>query len=67
MGMDWLSLHGGLIDYERQLVTVRDPNGGIISIYRKDTRVCFAFYSSARARQCLQHGCLGYLAYVVDM
>lgn len=65
--MDWLSRFRGVINCERQLVIFRDPRGGVFIIYGEGTRVGFAFCFAVRARQCLQHGCLDYLAYVVDM
>lgn len=65
-GMDWLSRFGALIDCKNQLVTIRDPNGGVLTIYREGTMVGSSFYSAARAIHFLQHRCTGYLAYVVD-
>ena len=54
VGMDWLSRFGAVIDYERQLVTIRDPSGGVLTVYGEGTRYGLAFYSAARARQSLQ-------------
>ena len=54
MGMDWLSPFGAVIDYERQLVTIRDPSGGVLTVYGEGNRFGSAFYSDARARQSLQ-------------
>lgn len=65
-GVDWMSRFGELIDFENQLVTIRNPSGGVLTIYGVGNRVGSAFCSSTRARQCLQHACIGYLAYVVD-
>ena len=65
VGMDWLSRFGAMIDYEWQMVIVRDPSSGMLTIYGKGTRSGSALCSAARARQSLQHGCMGYLAYVV--
>lgn len=59
-GIDWL------IDCERQLVMMCDYSRGVLTIYGEGTRVGSTFCSTAKARQCLQHGCMGYLAYVVD-
>ena len=47
------------------MVTVRDPSGGVLTMYGKGTRSGSAFCFATRARQSLQHGCMGYLAYVV--
>ena len=66
VGMDWLSRFGAIIDCERQLVTIRDPSGGVLSVYGEGTRSGSAFCSAARARQCLQQGCKGFVAYVMD-
>ena len=66
VGMDWLSRFGAVIDCERQLVTIRDPRGGVLSVYGEGTRSGSAFCSAARARQCLQQGCKGFVAYVMD-
>ena len=54
VGMDWLSRFGAVIDCERQLVTIRDPSGGVLSVYGVGTCSGSAFCSAARARQCLQ-------------
>ena len=35
-------------------------------VYGEGTSVGSRFCSAARARQCIQYGCAGYLAYVVD-
>ena len=47
-------------------MVVRTPSGGELIVYGEDTRVGSGFYSAARARQYIHHGCAGYLAYVVD-
>ena len=66
VGMDWLSRFVAMIDYERQMVTIRDPSGRVLIVYSEGTRSGLAFCSAARARQSLQHGCMRYLAYVTD-
>ena len=66
VGMDWLTRFGVVINCERQLVTVRDPNGGVLMVYGEGTRSGSAFCSAARVRQCLQQGCKGFVAYVMD-
>ena len=66
VGMDWLSRFGAVIDCERQLVTIRDPTGGVLTVYGEGTRSGSAFCSNARVRQCLQQGCKGFVAYVMD-
>ena len=66
VGMDWLSRFGAVIECERQLVTIRDPSGGVLRVYGKGTRFGKAFCSTARARQSLQQGCMGFVAYVMD-
>ena len=66
VGMDWLSKFGAVIDCERQLVTMRDPSGGVLTVYGEGTRCGSAFCSAARARQSLQQGCSGFIAYVMD-
>ena len=66
VGMDWLSKFGAVIDCERQLVTIRDPSGGVLTVYGEGTRSGSAFCSAARARQSLQQGCSGFVAYVMD-
>ena len=64
--MDWLSRFGAVIDCERQMVTIREPSGGVLTMYDEGTRFGLAFCSSASARQSLQQGCMGYLACVMD-
>nr|KAJ0188349.1 hypothetical protein LSAT_V11C900476550 [Lactuca sativa] len=66
VGMDWLSRFGAVIDCERQLVTIRNPSGGVLTVYGEGTRCGSAFCSAARARQSLQQGCSGFVAYVLD-
>ena len=66
MDMDWLSQFGAMIDCENQLATIHDSSGGVLTIFGEGTRVGSIFFT-ARAKQCLQHGCMGYFAYVVDM
>lgn len=51
-----------MIDCERQLVVAQTPSGGELTLYGEVTRVD----ATARAPQYLQHGCLGFLAYVVE-
>lgn len=51
--MDWLSRFGSMIDCERQMVTIRDPSGGVIMVHCEGTRSGSAFCSAARARQTL--------------
>ena len=53
VGMDWLSRFGAIIDCERQLVTIRDPSGGVLTVYGEGTHSGSAFCSAARMRQCL--------------
>ena len=43
-----------------------NPKWGELIVYGEGTRVGSGFCSAARARQYIQHGCAGYLAYVVD-
>ena len=66
VGKDWLSRFRDLIGCERHLVTVQDSSGGVLTIYGESTRSRSTFCSAARARQSLQHRCMGFLAYVVD-
>ena len=33
VGMDWLSRFRAMIDFERQLVTIRDPSRGVLTTY----------------------------------
>ena len=54
VGMDWLSRYGAMIDCKRQLVSIRDPSRGVLSVYDEGTRSGSAFCSAARARQSLQ-------------
>lgn len=38
----------------------------MLTIYSEGTRSGSPFYSAAKARQSLQHACMGYLTYVAD-
>ena len=53
VGMDLLSRFGAVIDCERQLVTIRDPSGGVLTVYGEGSRSGSTFCSVARARQSL--------------
>lgn len=66
LGMDWLSRFGAMIHCGRQMVMIRDPSGGVLTIYGEGTRSGSAFCLAARARQSLQQGCMGFLVYVSD-
>lgn len=50
IGMDWLSRFRVLIDCKQKLVTVRDPIGGVLTIYGEGTRSGSTFCSATRAR-----------------
>ena len=54
VGMDWLSRFGAVIDFKNQLVTIRDPSGGVLTVYGEGTRSGSAFCFASRARQSLQ-------------
>ena len=47
-------------------MVVRTPSRGELVVYGEGTRMGSGFCSVARAQQYIQHGCAGYLAYVVD-
>ena len=47
-------------------MTIRDPSGGVLTVYDEGTRCGLAFCSAARARQRLQQGCSRFVAYVMD-
>ena len=54
VGMDWLSQVGSVIDCERQMMTIRDPSGGVLTLYGEGSRSGSAFCSAAKARHSLQ-------------
>ena len=54
VGMDWLSQFGALIECERQMVTIRDPSGGVLTVYGEGNRSGSTFCFVARARQSVQ-------------
>lgn len=64
--MDWLSIISAMINCERQVVVVQTLSWGELIIYGEGNKVSLTFYFATRARRYLQHGCLCYLAYVVD-
>ena len=47
-------------------MVIRTFSGGELVIYEEGTRMGSGFCSAARARQYIQHRCVGYLAYMVD-
>lgn len=66
IGMDWLSHFGAMIDCECQRVVVRTLSSREPIVYGEGTKVGSGFFSVAKARQYILHGCVGFLAYVVD-
>lgn len=66
VGMHWLRRFRVMINFERLLVVFRIPSGGETTIYGEVIKVGSPFRLVGRARKYLQHGCLVYLAYVVD-
>ena len=66
VGTDGLNMFGAMIDCEGQQVVVRTPSGGELVIFGEGTRIRSAFCSAASAQKYIQHGYMGYLAYVVD-
>ena len=66
VGMDCLSRLGAVIDCDRQLVTIRNPSGGVLTVYGEANGSGSAFCLASRARQSLQRGCKGFVAYVMD-
>ena len=66
VGMDWLSRFGTVIDCEGQIVMIQDPSGGVLTVYGEGTQCGSAFCSATRARQSLQQGYNGFVAYVMD-
>ena len=67
VGMDSLSRFGAMMDCKGQRVVVRTPSGRELVIYGEGTKLGSGFCLAVRARQYIQHGCAGYLAYAVDM
>ena len=57
--VDLLSWFGDLINCERQLVWVRTPSGGELSIWGEGAWSRPTFCSAARGMGFLQHGCMG--------
>ena len=55
-----------MIDCEGQQVVFRTLSRGELVIYEECTILGSAFCSATIARQDIHHGCMGYLAYVVD-
>ena len=57
---------GVMIDCKGQRVVIRTQSGGELVIYGEGTKTRSNFCSAVRAQKYIQHGCMGYLAYVVD-
>ena len=66
MGLDWLNPNGAVIDCEQQLVKFCTTSGGALVIQGERPQCGPVFFSAARARRHLQHGCAGYVTYVTD-
>ena len=54
VGMDWLSWFGATIGCERQMMTLREPSGGVLTVCGEGTGSRSTFCSAVRARQSLQ-------------
>ena len=66
VGMDWLSRNQAIIDCDRQLIRVQTSNGGELVIQGEARKGRATICSAAKARRYLQHGCMGFLAYVAE-
>ncbi|KAJ9556417.1 hypothetical protein OSB04_011031 [Centaurea solstitialis] len=65
VGADWMFRNRATVDCAEQLVRIRNPSGGELVMYGEGRKKRPAFCSVTKARKYLQHGCTGYLAYMV--
>ena len=66
VGMDRLNQFDALIDCRKKIVRFRIPSGGELTIWGEGSKGISTFCSAARARKYLQHGCEGFLSYVIN-
>ncbi|XP_074336895.1 uncharacterized protein LOC141674067 [Apium graveolens] len=64
LGMDWLAEHGAQIDYKKNIVVLKSPQGKKVEF--KGQKQVRAFLSMIQAKRLLRQGCEGYLAHVID-
>lgn len=67
VGMDWMDFFYVEILCRHKKVRVRTPSGGVLLVQGDVDRRSPTICSAMRARRYLQHGSIGYLAYVVDI
>lgn len=66
VGMDWLTNFRALIDCKRVLVRVQTPSGRELTISIDSSRSSTTFCAATKAMMYFQHGCMVFLAYVVN-
>lgn len=66
VGMDWINQFEALIDSRQKIVRSWTLSGGELTIWGKDSKSSVVFCSATRSRKYPQHGCEGFLTYVVD-
>lgn len=66
IGMDWLDQFEALIYCRRKVVRFWTLSGGELTIHGEGSKSGSTFFSASRAKKYLQHGCEGFMAYVID-
>ncbi|GJV54571.1 retrovirus-related pol polyprotein from transposon TNT 1-94 [Tanacetum coccineum] len=67
ISMDWLSKYDAIISCQNKLIRIRTPSGGETFIYDERKKTSLAFYTYARAKRHLKHGCQAYLAHIINI
>ncbi|XP_075483746.1 uncharacterized protein LOC142523897 [Primulina tabacum] len=65
LGMDWLTLNGNTIDFQRRLVSIRPPNGKAFIFEAEQNNKMSHIISCIREKKLIQRGCQGFLASII--
>ncbi|KAI3510609.1 hypothetical protein L1887_17736 [Cichorium endivia] len=67
IGMDWLAENDASILYKKKIIQVELPEKGTVLVYGDRCDRKTSLITMARAKRCLQKGCNGFLAYIIDV
>ena len=66
LGMDWLSRHRAIVDYQMKRVTLRTSDEDEVTFIGERSNHLSNVISAATVRTMVRKGCEAYLAYVID-
>ena len=66
LGVDWLTKHRAMVDFEKKRVTLRLLDGSEVVVKSEYTGFLSNVVSALQAERLMQHGGIAYLAYVMN-